>query len=52
MFGGLIGLGLVLLIIGLLIKAASVLVTVGIVLIVAGVIWWIVTAFTGGSRRL
>lgn len=46
MFGGLIGLGLVLLIIGLIVKAASVLVTIGIVLIVVGLVVWLVSAFS------
>ena len=47
LFGGLIGLGILLLILGLIFKAVSVLVTIGIILIVVGLIWWVVTAFSG-----
>lgn len=47
LFGGIIGLGILLLIIGLIFKAVSILVTIGIILIVVGLIIWLVSAFTG-----
>lgn len=47
MFGGIIGLGILLLILGLIFKAVSILVTIGIILIVIGLIIWLVSAVTG-----
>ena len=50
--GGLVALGVVLLIIGLIVKAASVLFTIGLILVAIGLIWLVVSYFGGrrGSR--
>lgn len=47
MFGGLIGLGILLLIIGLIFKTVSILVTIGLILIVVGLAIWLWSAFAG-----
>ena len=45
-FTGLIFVGLVLLLIGVFVKAASVLFTIGLILLIVGVVWWLFTLFT------
>ena len=46
-FTGLIFVGLVLLLIGVFVKAASILFTIGLILLIVGIVWWLFTLFTG-----